>query len=178
MEETKPHHPWRARLIIGLSMLLLAFIGLIVTDLMQDGAWIYWRVMVPVYAIMSIGLSWYLRRGKNHITVATIRHEVLHWAGLIAGVYLVSMFVNMGIVGRFEAGLEVLIMLALTTFIAGVYHDYIFLILGVLLGLFVAGAAFFTEYLYTVMLPLTIFAALVMVWLIHRHRKLSMDEDE
>lgn len=175
-EQHIPHHPWRARLIVGFTMLLLSFIGLIISDLFKGGAWTYWRLMVPVYAILSIWLSWYLRRKKHRITAIKIWHEILHWVALVIGVYLVSMFVTMGIIGRFEAGLEVLIMLALTTFLAGIYHDVIFLIVGVILGCFTAGAAFFTEYLYTVMLPLTVVAALIMVWLIHHHHKKSKQE--
>ncbi|MDN3504100.1 MAG: hypothetical protein P0S95_00825 [Rhabdochlamydiaceae bacterium] len=170
-EKHIPVHPWRARLVVGIIMLLLSFIGLIVSDLFKGGAWTYWRIMVPVYAALSIWLSWYLRKKTKKVSAIRIWHELLHWAVLVVAVYLVSMFVSMGIIGRFEAGLEVLIMLALTTFLAGVYHDMIFLIIGVLLGCFTAGAAFFTEYLYTIMLPLTIVAALLMVWLIHHHHK-------
>ena len=172
-KEHIPSHPWRARLIVGLVMLILSFVGLIVSDLFHNGAWNYWRVMVPIYAVLSIWLSWYLRQKAHKVTMIKIWHEILHWVALVIGVYLVSMFVKMGIVGRFEAGLEVLIMLALTTFLAGVYHDMIFLIIGIILGCFTAGAAFFTEYLYSVMLPLTIIAALSMVWLIHHHHKKS-----
>ena len=172
MEEKMPHHPWRARLFVGLLMLLFSFAGLIISDVVKDGAWVYWRSMVPVYALLSIGLSCYLRRHVDKKTAITIWHEILHWLGLVIAVYLVSMFVNMGLIGRFEAGLEVLVMLALTTFLAGIYNDMIFMIIGVLLGCFTSGAAFFTEYLYTIMLPLTLVAALVMFYMIyHRHIK-------
>ncbi|MCF7852833.1 MAG: hypothetical protein K9M07_06300 [Simkaniaceae bacterium] len=177
-EKHQPHHPWRARLIVGLTMLLLSFVGLIFSDLIRGGAWTYWRVMVPVYAVLSIWLSWYLRRKSHKVTAIKIWHEILHWVALIMGVYLVSLFVSMGIVGRFEASLQVLIMLALTTFLAGIYHDVIFIIIGVILGFFTAGAAFFTEYLYSVMLPITIGAAILMAWVIYHHHKKSTERDE
>jgi hypothetical protein len=174
MEKTHtPHHPWRARLIVGILMLIFAFIGLIVSDVMHDGAWIYWRAIIPVYALLSLALSYYLRKNSKDVSSITLWHELLHWLALIGGVYLISVFVNMGLVGRFEASLQVLILLALTTFLAGIYNDMIFMIVGLLLGCFTSGAAFFTEYLYTIMLPLTILAALIMYGMIHYHARHS-----
>ena len=166
--QNKEAHPWRARLTVGLLMLILAFIGLIITDLVKDGAWIYWRAMVPVYAILSLALSLYLR-SQSHAHHSRIWQEVLHWIGLILAVYIVSTFVNIGLVGRYEAGLQVLAMLALTTFLAGIYHDIIFLILGVILGVFTLGAALFNQYLYTIMLPITILAGAVMIYVINKN---------
>ena len=175
MEGSQEKHPWRIRLIIGLLMLILSFVGLIITDATKDGAWMYWRAMTPIYALLSITLSWYLR-SKTDLKLATeIWQEILHWMGLILSVYLISTFVNIGLIGRFEAGLTVLVLLAVTTFLAGIYHDVIFLIIGVILGLFSIGAAILNEYLYTIMLPVTSVAAIVMILVIyknfHHHRK-------
>ena len=169
-----PKHPWMARLIVGLAMLLLSFIGLIVTDLFQQGSFDYWRVMVPLFAVMSIGLSSYLRRKKHLITFVKIWQEILHWLGLIVAVYLFSVFVQMGIIGRFQAALGTIILLALTTYLAGIYLDVGFVIIGIVLGIFAAGAALMAEYLYTIMLPLTLIVALVIIYIAHKkYRKMS-----
>jgi len=160
----KHHHHWKMRLLVGLIMLGLSFIGLIVSDIRQNGAWTYWRVMVPVYAILCLFLSWYLRRKQKIMTPATIWHELVQWFGLILAVYLVSIFVNVGLMGRFEAGLVVLTLLALTIFIAGIYVEATFFLVGLLLGIFAAAAAFMAAYVYTVMLPLTIVVAILLIW--------------
>lgn len=173
MEEKPPchKHPWRARLIIGLIMLVFSFIGLIIADVEKQGAWLYWRIMVPVFSVLCLWLSWYLRRKKHSLTLSTIWHEILHWFGLIIAVYLISIFVEMGIMGRIEASLMVITLLALTTFIAGIYVEFTFIPIGVMLGCFALGAALAQEYLYTIMLPITIGIAIILVWLIHSMRK-------
>lgn len=160
----KHHHHWKMRLMVGLVMLGLAFIGLIVSDIRQNGAWNYWRVMVPVYAVLCLFLSWYLRRNQRILTTATVWHELVQWFGLILAVYLVSIFVNIGLMGRFEAGLVVLTLLSLTLFIAGIYVEATFFLIGLLMGIFAAGAALMAAYIYTVMLPLTIIVAALLVW--------------
>ncbi|MBF5059942.1 hypothetical protein [Candidatus Neptunochlamydia vexilliferae] len=167
------HHHWQIRLIVAIVMLTLSFVGLIVSDLWRDGAWLYWRVMVGIFALLSLFLSWYLRHKKQILSPATIWHELVQWFGLILAVYLVAIFVNTGLIGRFEAGLVALTLLALNTFITGIYVEGTFLVIGLLLGLFAAGAALLAEYLYTVMLPITIAVGVLLVWIVrkkHSHK--------
>ena len=151
--------------MIGLIMLGLSFIGLIVSDVRQNGAWLYWRVMVPVFAGMCLFLSWYLRRKQHLITPTTIWHELVQWFGLGLTVYLVSIFVNIGLMGRFEAGLIVLTLLAFNIFVTGIYVEATFFIIGIVLGLFALAASLLAEYLYTIMLPITVGVAVLLVWI-------------
>ena len=153
------------RLMVAVIMLGLSFIGLVVSDIRQNGAWNYWRVMVPIFAVLCLFLSWYLRHKQKIISPTTIWHELLQWFGLALAVYLVSIFVNIGLIGRFEAGLIVLTMLGLNTFITGIYIESTFFVIGILLGLFAAGAALLAAYIYTIMLPITIGVAVLLVWL-------------
>ena len=143
---------------------IFSFIGLIFSDIQQDGAWDYWRFMIPVFAGLSIFLSWYLRKNKNALSKLTIWHELIHWVGLALAVYLISIFLHIGLMGRFEAGLVVLVMLALTTFLAGIYIEPTFCVIGILLGIFSVAAALLATYIYTIMLPVTIGVALFLVW--------------
>ncbi|MCB1115267.1 MAG: hypothetical protein KDK71_02260, partial [Chlamydiia bacterium] len=161
----KHHHHWKMRLFVAIVMLGLSFIGLIISDIRVNGAWNYWRVMVPIFAFLCLFLSWYLRRKQKILTATTIWHELVQWFGLALAVYLISVFVNVGLIGRFEAGLIVLTMLALNTFTVGIYIEPTFFVIGILLGLFAAGAALLAAYIYTIMLPLTIGVAVLLVWL-------------
>ncbi len=129
MEEKTISQAWKARSITGCLLLILAFIGLIITDVRHDGGWFYWRLLIPVYAIASLWLSWYLRKKNHGLGLKLIWQELLHWLGLVLAVLLLSSLVNIGIIGRFEAGLIILIMLALTTFLAGIYTEYSFMAL-------------------------------------------------
>lgn len=169
-------HPWRARLIVGLVMLVLAFFGLVVTDLWKNGAWDYWRYVSPLFALLSLWLSWNMRRGgvKEHAT--TIWHEGAQWLGLIGAVWLVSGFVDLGLVGRFEASMQVLVLLALTVFTNGIYTEHSFIVIGIVLGLLAAVVALVNEYLFAVMVPVIIIAVIALVWLFHRKKNDSKSE--
>ncbi len=153
------------RLMIGLIMLGLSFVGLIVSDIRQNGAWNYWRVMVPLFAVLCLFLSWYLRHKQRLISPTTIWHELVQWFGLALSVYLISVFVKIGLMGRFEAGLVVLTLLSLNIFITGIYVEATFFIIGIVLGLFALAAAVMAEYLYTIMLPITIGVAILLIWI-------------
>ena len=112
-----------------------------------------------------VGAFLYLRRKKKIMTTATIWRELVQWVGLGLSVYLVSIFVKIGLMGRFEAGLVVLTLLALTIFIAGIYVEATFFLIGLLMGGFAAAAALMAAYVYTVMLPLTVIVAVLLVWI-------------
>lgn len=161
----KHQHHWKMRLFIAIIMLGLSFIGLVVSDIRANGAWDYWRAMVPVFAVLCLFLSWYLRTRQKIMMATTIWHELVQWFGLALGAYLINVLVNVGLIGRFEAGLVVLTMLALNTFITGIYVESTFFVIGILLGLFAAAAALLAAYIYTIMLPLTIGVAVLLIWL-------------
>jgi len=76
----------------------------------------------------------------------------------------------MGVLGRFEAGLVIVVILALTTFIAGIYVDPSYIIVGVALGLFAAAGAFAQEYLYYFMIPVLVLLAGALLWLTYKMR--------
>ncbi len=109
--------------------------------------------------------------------MVTVWHEVLHWAGLTLGVFLISRFVSIGLMGRFEAGLVVLSMLALTTFLAGIYIEVSFIFIGILLGFCAYSIAFLDQYLYAIMLPLLALGAIAIFFLVYRKKKKHENED-
>ena len=129
-------------------MILVALVGLVVTDIRETAGWTYWRVASVLYAALALWLSWYLRRKESSLSPVQLWHEVLHWAGLIGAVFLITFYVHLGIMGRFEAGLFVLTVLAFAVYLAGVYIEPTFLSIGLFLALSSAGVAFFEEYLY------------------------------
>jgi hypothetical protein len=175
---TQPAHPWGARLGVALAMLSLAFLGLILTDVELTGGWNYWKWTVPVYGLMALWLSWYLRRKKSSFSLVTLWHEVLHWFSLIVFVYLISIFLHIGIFSRLLAGLCVVTLLAQSVFLAGLYIERSFLAIGILLGLFAAFAAFLQEYLYALSIPIILVAVGAIAWAIHRSRKSAKQQNQ
>jgi hypothetical protein len=104
-------------------MIALAFIGLIFTELKQDGAWNYWRFLCIIFAMISIGMNFFLRRKEKVSFLAAFVHEIFHWAGLLFFVTIISIMVEVGIIGRFLSSITILTLLAMSTYLAGVYTD-------------------------------------------------------
>ena len=169
--DQRSHRRWKARLFVCIAMLTLAFIGLLVMDLHPKGYWVYSRIMASLYALLSLWLFWYLNRGEHKVHGSTIWHQMLHWLGLLLAVYLTSIFVSTGVMGSMQAGLVTLTLLALTTFLAGVYTDVFFILIGITLAIFAAGAALIEAYLSALMIPVILIAALVIYIMLHREKK-------
>lgn len=161
-----PKYPWWARLFVGVTMLLLAFIGIIVTDLRISGGWEYWKWTVPIYAALALWLSWYERRTQETLSPITLWHELLHWLGLFGAIVLIEVYVQMGLLSRSVASLVALVLLALTIFAAGVYIESTFLLIGIILGIFAAIVAIAIKFLYAFTIPVLIIGIIAMVFMI------------
>lgn len=162
--------PWKVRLGVGIIILLLAFVGLIYTNLMHDEAWVYWHYITPVFALICIWFTWYMRQKKHIMPPVTIGQELLHWLGLFLSVFFISVLVDLGIVGKFPASLAVLILLGLTIYIAGVYIERTFIAIGVLLWIFTILVALLQVYIFIAIVPLTIAVAAIIFWIYHRNK--------
>ncbi len=167
----------RVRVIISLVMLLLGLLGVVLTTIEQDGAWYYWHILTIVYAVMSMGLSSHLKKNKWKVTGMTLWHELFHWLGVWLCIVLLSFLVHLGFIGRFVASIEMLILLALATYLAGIYTEPIFIPLGVLLGLAAAVMGLFQVYLYMIIIPAAVIAGCVIFWVIRRSLREERGKD-
>lgn len=147
---------------IGSLMLLLGFLGVMLTDILKDGAWNYWLFVVFFFAVLSMAYHIY-SKGKE--ALHTIWRELFHWVGLFLCIMLLFFMVKIGVMSRFVASLQILIFLAFTTYLIGVYFDKVFVLIGVALGLFAASIAFFDQYLYLIIIPVIAVAIGILTWI-------------
>src|SRR3990167_6468032 len=147
----RPAH-FKARLVVSLILLIFSTIGVFIAVFAPTFSWHYWLFIVPIFAVLCIWLSWYVSR-SHKIPGSTIWHEIVHWLALLVAVYLVSIIVNVGIINYLAGALFILILLALTIFLAGVHFDAIFMLIGALLGLLAVCSALFVKYLIVIMIP-------------------------
>jgi len=162
---------WRARLIVSMLMLMLAFLGLILMDIHSASYWLYSRLMAIAYALMSLFLFWYLDHGEHGFSYSTVWHQLLHWCGLLFSIYVVTVFVNTGVMGTTQAGLVTLTLLSLTVFLSGVYTCPSFLVIGLVLGMLAAAAAMIQAYLMVVMIPVILLTGVFIYFLTHHEKK-------
>jgi hypothetical protein len=167
----------KLRFAVALLMLALGFLGVVLTDIESDGAWHYWRALAVIYAALSLALSLYLKHQGLKASLFTIWHEIAHWLGLILAISVVSYFVNIGLISRFVASLQILPLLALATYLAGIYIEMSFIPIGISLGCFAVGIAFLDQYLYNILIPLTLLALIILAIIIHRSHQKSNKSD-
>jgi len=63
-----------------------------------------------------------------------------------------------------QLALLALLSLALATFLAGVHFDWRFMVVGVILGAAVAGAALVEQLLWMIIIPIAALLALIIFW--------------
>lgn len=146
-------HPWKARFIVGTIVILLALLGLMLSNIWTKNAWNYWRIASLVFAALSLGLSFYLKRETNFFTFKLFMKEILQWVGLLGTVIIMSFYVQVGMMTKFEGSLAILTLIALNFFTMGLYIESSFTFIGIVLGLLAASAAYFTPHLYTIIVP-------------------------
>jgi len=170
---TLPNLHWKARLIVSLIMLALGFIGLILTSIKSIASfqtWYYWLAMGPIFAILTIWLSWHLRRQDLKQKSLSLWHDCLHWAGLIGAVLIIHIFILSGILGRFEAGFVVLALLSFSCFTSGIYFERTLIFVGITLALMAILVSLLTQYIAVIlMVVLAVAALLIFIKVRHFH---------
>lgn len=161
---------WRARLLVCIIMLFLAVVCIGLVDLHSAGYWFYSKVLSVSYAVLSIGLFWYLNRGNQAFNKTTIWHQLLHWAGLLVALYLVGLFVKSGVMNSLSAGIVTLTLLALTIYLIGVYSDITFIFIGITLATLAYCLTYVQAYLAVIMIPVILLSATIIFFIVHHEK--------
>jgi hypothetical protein len=118
--------------------------------------------MAPVFAGQYLhGLVKARRRGGMS---RIIRVQILHWIGLLAARPYLFLVQATGRIDYNQLALISLLALALTTFLAGVHFDWRFMVVGIVLGACVAGAAFVEQVVWMIVIPIVVAIVLIVFW--------------
>lgn len=150
---------------IFLTLIVLSTIGIGVTNFWPVESFWFWVAMAVVFGLASIYLGWAKARKRGEGVTRIIRIQVLHWVGLLAALFLIFyLFQPTGRLDYNQLALITLLSLALTTFLAGVHFDWRFMIVGIILGLAVAGAAFLEAIIWVIIIPIAAAIGLGIFW--------------
>jgi hypothetical protein len=154
----------KLRTAISITMLLLAFIGVVITDFTPAHAWKYWSFTTLIFAFICVSLSFLTARKYNSFPFALVGREALHWFSLIVMVYLVALFMHFGVLSDVLAGLFILTLLTLTTLLAGIHFDAMYILVGLVLAIFALVSAAFVQYFMLIALITLLVAGVALVW--------------
>jgi hypothetical protein len=150
---------------ILITLIALSAIGIGVTNFEPVKSFWYWAGMAPVFGLVSLFIGWSKARRRGEGVSRIIRVQILHWAGLFAAIVLIYLLYDpAGRITNNQLGILCLLALALTTFLAGVHLDWRFMLVGILLGACVAGAAFVEQFIWMIIIPIAVAIFLIVFW--------------
>lgn len=150
---------------ILLTLIALSAVGIGITNFMPVKSFWFWVAMAPVFGIVSLYMGWSKARKRGEGASKIIWAQVLHWVGLFAAIVLIYLlFDPAGRINNNQLALISLLALALTTFLAGVHFDWRFMVVGIILGLSVAGAAVIEQMIWMIAIPIMAAIILLIFW--------------
>ena len=152
--------------IIFIVLILLSIIGIGITDFSPRDGHLYWFAMVFVFAGACLILEWSRARGKGQKWTTIVRSQLLLWFGLLVAVRLVYLLLHAGRLDNENTGLIILLLLALTTFFAGIHLGWRLCLVGGFLGAALVAATYLEEYVW--MLVIIAMVILAIVFLLKR----------
>ncbi len=150
----------QGELLFG-ALVLLSAIGIGVTNFAPERGFQYWAAMVPLFGGVAVFLAWSHARARGDATGAPIRAQIFHWLGVFGAIWLVFLLKTAGQLEYDVLGLVSLLVLALGTFLAGVYADWRLSAVGVLLGAIAAAGAFVQQMIWLAVVPAIILIAVI-----------------
>ena len=147
-----------------LILVLLAAVGVGVTNVSPQYGFRYWLAMAPIFAAVNLITSWTRARLEGQNISSILLAQGLHWAGAMLAIYMVFLLFRMNWLSDQESGVLALLVLALAAFLSGVHTDWHFCVIGLVLGALVASMALLQEFLWVLILPLGVAALAGVIW--------------
>ena len=172
MDEPAPkssHRQMKFYKFLFALLILLALGGVELTHVDPGRSYVYWLSLVPVFAGACLLLEWLGFRGKGLKWSHVLRVQLLLWLSLVIGVLLIYMLLHAGRLDNENTGLVILIMLAMTTFAAGVQLGPLVMLLGCFLGLALVLTVYVKSYVWLIMIGVTVVMAVL--FYVFRRRK-------
>ena len=137
---------------IMIGLLLLDVIGIGVTQFAEGFSHWYWLGMVVVTALACAYIVRFRTHREDLNTAAMMKNEILFWLGVLAAVNLVFFLYQAGRLDNVNTSLVILLLLALSTFLAGLRLGWQLCLLGGVLSAAVVVAAYLAQFLWILLL--------------------------
>lgn len=151
-----------------LLMIALSLIGVAYSAILPSASGLYWQIIAPLFGAICIATQWpkVYAEGRHWRLIAT---QVAHWGVFALSMQLLFLPAVQRVVDSFLSALVLLYLVAISTFLVGVYYGaWRLCAVGVFLGLAIPAIALFQE----AALGLVILAILVLggFYLFDRYR--------
>ncbi len=139
---TTPASSWSARFeaallrratIVG-PLCILVMLGLFLTNVSHEKARFYWSAMFPVFGFVSLWHELTTRELSVTPSRKVLAIHALHWLGPIVAVRIIFLQLSRGQMDADSVALMTLLILSVTSFLAGVHLDRSFYWVGAVLA--------------------------------------------
>jgi hypothetical protein len=120
--------------------------------------------MAPLFCLASLAISWSRAHRRGESWYFFLGRQFLHWGALMLALGILYLFQRTGRFANVDAGLVAMLLLSLTTFLAGVHFDWRFYVIGIFLAGATVAIAFVEQFFWILLIP----ALLVFGFLIFR----------
>lgn len=159
-------------------MLSMAVLGIGLITFTGEPVAYYWELLTPVYCALCIYVGWRHVETKKE-RVRLIWTQILHWAAFLGAMGLVYSGPIRDIIDVNSAGLSLMLLLALATFVAGVHAAaWQICVVGLILALSVPAVAFIQRSSLFILVALlgAVFVASSLYITLHSHRRKAAEE--
>ncbi len=154
--------PWKIQFYALCAMLLLALIGMGLSQALETGGWWYWLFVIVVYAALGLWRSTRKAKKKDKAVRQMIGRELGHWAILLAFLAVTFLLEREEIISRQASSDIALLLLALSCCLAGVHFDWLLMIVGIVLTIMLVAMSTLEQYtvvLWVIMVLVAMLAA-------------------
>ncbi len=162
MSEESPSTYARVRDAAIIVLVTLAVAGIAMMEFKPDYGFWYWLIMVPIFGGVSVFLAARSHQADPDRHPLLLRRQVLHWAVAIVGILVTFLLLDSMAISRGAAGLVALLVLSLSTMMAGVHFEWRVAVLGLIMGVTLV-AAMYLQHFFLLLLPIVVIAVVMVV---------------
>jgi hypothetical protein len=162
--------------IVG-AMIVTSFFGVAAADAEWSRARVYWTAITVLFGLGTFALVRMHRRDGLDVS-ATLLRLAAHWLGVLVAVQIKFFLVSNNQITEGEAGLSLSVILALGTFLCGVYLDWRLVAVGAALAVVAPASALVQENVLIIIgVGLAAFAVVLAGDALRRRWRGSVDPD-
>jgi len=149
--------------VIFVTLILLALLGMAITNFSPADAHIYWLVMTLIFALAAIITGWQ-RADDKQAKTKLVTSQLFHWGSTLVAVMVIYAFLHSGQIQNETVSLMILLILSLSTFLDGIHVGWHFYLLGILLAISTVIITYLDEYIWIIAVIALVFIAISFIW--------------
>ena len=161
-------------------MLSMAVLGIGLVTFTGQPVSLYWELLTPIYCAICIYVGWPHAETKSD-RIKLVWTQILHWAAFLAAMWLIYSPTMRSLVDVNATGLNLMTILALATFVAGVHAQaWQICVVGLILAIFVPAMAIIERTSLFVLVALigVGFVGVSLYVATHSHRRKAREQEE